>query len=40
MNDPKERAKIYEKAVNSWIKDSSFKIVLVENSGYKFKNLP
>ena len=40
LKDPDERLKIYEKAINSWIKDSSFKIVLVENSGYKFENLP
>ena len=40
MTDPGERLKIYEKAINSWINDSSFKIVLVENSGHKFENLP
>ena len=40
MKDPDERLKIYEKAINSWINSSPFKIVLVENSGHKFENLP
>ena len=40
MKDSDERLKIYEKVINSWINNSSFKIVLVENSGHKFENLP
>ena len=36
----KDRIQTYEKSVNSWINNSPFKIILVENSGYEFKNLP
>jgi hypothetical protein len=37
--DPQERINIYIKSIRQWLYDTELKIVLVENSGYEFKEL-
>jgi hypothetical protein len=39
MADPTERLKIYLKSINHWLNESTFKIVVVDNSGYTFPEL-
>lgn len=40
QQDPDERIATYIRSINHWIIDSSFNIVIVENSGYKFSEIP
>jgi hypothetical protein len=37
--DPNNRLEIYLKSVKQWLEKTNFKIVLVENSGYKYPEL-
>jgi hypothetical protein len=37
--DYKERLNTYLKSINSWLNNTLFKIVVVENSGYKFEEI-
>lgn len=39
MADPTERLKIYLKSIKQWLDESTFKIVVVDNSGYTFPEL-
>ena len=36
QRDSKERLNMYEKIINLWLNNTKFKIVVVENTGYKF----
>ena len=37
--DPNNRLEIYLKSIKQWLEKTNFKIVLVENSGYKYPEL-
>jgi len=39
QDDPQERIDIYLKSINRWLNETDFNILLVENSGYPFKEL-